>query len=117
MVTPEQLLYVGGIFNLALLGICGFFMRRLLADHDQTKQRLTSVEVKLQELKLSVEQNFVSFATFEATRNETRNSLREIYAEQAKAGQILARLDERSQLGERIGALMDAVLNGKNGRK
>lgn len=113
--TTVQILAIGGAITTALLGVVGFFLRRLLTDHDKTKSAVGALDLRISELKLSIEQNFVSFDTFETMRTEFRTALKEIYQEQANQGKILARLDERSNWEQRFGEILERVAPKRRG--
>lgn len=115
-ITAQQVLAVGGLLTLGLLGLCGFFLRRLLSDHDKTKTKIEELSTRVDNLKLSVEQNFVSFDTFETMRVEFRANFTNIFQSQAKVGEILARLDERSKWEERLATILDRVAPPRRGK-
>lgn len=91
------------------LAVIGWFLKRLVNDHDETKKKLDILGGKLLELRLQLEQNFVSMDTFETLRTEFRRNFENIFKEQAEQGKILARLDERSNWEERFAQILDRV--------
>lgn len=109
----QMLMLIGGGVLTGLLALVVFFLKRLLADHDKTKSRLDGLDGKFNDLKLSIEQNFVSFDTFETMRSEFRKNFLTVFDEQKKAGEILARLDERSQGDDRLAAVLQVLAKGR----
>lgn len=99
----------GGFVLTGLLGLVAFFLRRLLSDHDDTKKKLSALDSRVSELKLSVEQNFVSFDTFETMRVEFRRNFEQLFQSSSKQNEILARLDERSKWEERFATIMERI--------
>jgi hypothetical protein len=110
------LLVSGGFILTGLLTLVAFFLRRLLSDHDETKRRLTTLETRMNDLKVSIEQNFVSFDTFETLRVEFRKNFENLFVQTADQSKILARLDERSQWEQRLATILDRVAPAKKGR-
>lgn len=107
---------VGGFILTGMLTLVLFFLRRLLREYDEGKTKLTLLEAEVRtfderftQLKLMVEQSFVSFDTFQQMRDEFRGSLREIYKGQSEQGAVLARLDERSKGDDRLAKVLEAL--------
>lgn len=108
---------IGGVTILGLIGLVGWFCRRLITELEKKVDaggaKVAELNTLFNNWRVTVEQNFVSFDTFETMRVEFRKNFQDIFKEQAEAGKILARLEERSNNEERFNRLIEAITKGK----
>lgn len=109
----QYILVLGGFVLTTLVAVVAFFLRRLLADHDSTKLKLDTMEKRFEQLKLSIEQNFVSFDTFQTLQDRFIKNFEKLFDSQAANGAILARLDERSKSDDRLAQVLEILLQRK----
>lgn len=111
--TLEQLIAVASFLIIFLLGVLGWFVRKLVTDLEKKvaefASELNSLKGQFNNWKLTVEQNFVSFDTHETTRGEFRRNFEKLFEETSMHGTILARLDERSKSDDRLAKVLELL--------
>lgn len=126
-VTLAQMVAFGGAAFSLILGALAFFLRRLISDHDSTKdkldtdgdeinRKLQALEQQLSEMRLTFERNFVSYDAFEKMQDEIRGNFRILFDGATRSNDILSRLDERSKSDDRLFQTVQTMMESQGRR-